>query len=201
MPVFGSVLSASSVVSPNDSALAMFDELDDFGDFLRLRQFLLHRFDCLAPVVFGAKNQAKSFLDQFHAFGRKIFAFQTDQIDPTNFGWVAIGDHEWWNVLHNFRTATCDRKPPNSTKLMHRCEPAHHRMGSNLDVAAQCAVVGKNDVIAHGAIVSDVTVGEKISVIADSRFAFAGGAAVCCYEFAERVFVADFKVSRLAAIF
>ena len=181
-----------TLVSPNNSALALLDERDDFGDFLRLRQFLLHRFDCLAPIVFGAKNQAKSFLDQFHAFGRKIFAFQTDQIDPTNFGWVAIGDHEWWNVLHNFRTATGDREPPNSTKLMDRCEAAHHGMVSHLDVAAQCTVVGKNDAISHGAIMPDVTVSEKVSAIADSRFAFARGAAVCRHEFSERVFVADF---------
>src|SRR5207247_2465469 len=102
---------------------------------------------------------------------------------------------------HNFRTATGDREPPNSTKLMHRCEAAHHRMVSYLHVAAQCAVVGKNDVIAHGAIVSDVTVSEKVSWIADWRFAFGRGAAVCRYEFAERVFVADFKVGRFAAIF
>ena len=42
--------------SPNDSALTLFDELDDFGDLLGLRQFFLHRFDGLAPVVFGAVN-------------------------------------------------------------------------------------------------------------------------------------------------
>ena len=190
--MFRSVLSASSVVSPNDSALAMFDELDDFGDFLRLRQFLLHRFDCLAPVVFGAKNQAKGFLDQFHAFGREILAFQADQIDPANFRRVAIGDHEWRNVLHNLRASTGDREPSDPTKLMHSCEAAHHRMVSYLNVAAQCTVVGKNDVIAHSAIVPDMTVSEKISAITDPRFAFGRRTPVRCYEFAEGIFVADF---------
>ena len=55
--------------------------------------------------------------------------------------------------------------------------------------------------IAHDAIVSDVTVGEKISATADARFAFARGAAICRHEFAKRVFVADFQIGRLAAIF
>src|SRR6266496_3631724 len=125
MPVFGFVLSASSAVSPNDSALALFDESDDLGDLLSLWQVLLHRLDCLAPVVFRAINQAECFFDQLHTFWREILAFQTDQIDPTNFCRVAIGDHKWWNVLHNFRTATGDREPPDPAKLMHGCEAAH----------------------------------------------------------------------------
>ena len=69
-------------MSSNDSALALFDELDDFGDLFRLRQFFLHRFDCLAPVVFRTVNQAKSFFDELHAFGRKIFALQADRLIP-----------------------------------------------------------------------------------------------------------------------
>ena len=55
--------------------------------------------------------------------------------------------------------------------------------------------------IAHGAIVPDMTVSEKISAIADARFAFARRAAIDGDEFAKRVFVADFQISRFAAIF
>jgi hypothetical protein len=44
--------SAAAVeISANNSARALFDELDDFGDFFGLRQFFLHRFDRLARVV------------------------------------------------------------------------------------------------------------------------------------------------------
>ncbi len=39
-------------LSANNSALALFDELDDLGDLFGLRQFLAHRFNCLARVVF-----------------------------------------------------------------------------------------------------------------------------------------------------
>jgi len=65
-------------------------------------------------------------------------------------------------------------------------------MISDLHMTAQGAVVGENDVIAHGAIVSDMTVSEKISAITDPRFAFWRRTPVRCYEFAERIFVADF---------
>jgi hypothetical protein len=52
MPMFRSVLPAKCVLPSNDSALALFDELDDFGDLFGLGQLFLHRFDCLAGVVF-----------------------------------------------------------------------------------------------------------------------------------------------------
>jgi hypothetical protein len=56
-------------------------------------------------------------------------------------------------------------------------------------------------VVAHAAIVSDVTVREKISALADPRFAFARCAAIDGYEFTKCVFVADFQIRRFAAIF
>ena len=60
-------------ISPNNSALALFDELNEFGDFFCLGQFFMHRFDCLAAVVFRAVNQAKGFFDQLNSFLRVVF--------------------------------------------------------------------------------------------------------------------------------
>jgi hypothetical protein len=68
-------------------------------------------------------------------------------------------------------------------------------------VAAQCAVIGKDDVISNGAIMPNMTVSEKISAIADARFALAGRTAVYSYIFAKRVFVADFQIGRFTAVF
>ena len=45
-------------------------------------------------------------------------------------------------------------------------------------MTAQRTVVGENDVIAHGAIVPNMAVSEKIPAIADVCFAFARGTAV-----------------------
>ena len=55
--------------------------------------------------------------------------------------------------------------------------------------------------VAHAAIVADMTVREKISIIADPRFAFARCAPIYRNEFAKCVFVADFQIRRFAAIF
>jgi hypothetical protein len=84
---------------------------------------------------------------------------------------------------------------------MYGCEASHYRVVSNLNVAGQCAVVGENDVVANSAIVSNMTVSEKISGVADPRFTFAGCAPIYRNEFAKSVFVADFQMSRFAAIF
>src|SRR6266481_393400 len=55
---------------------------------------------------------------------------------------------------------------------------------------------GLPSAIMNGALVPDMTVGQKISAIAHSRFAFTRCAPVCRYEFAKRVFIADFQISR-----
>src|SRR5205823_10951073 len=121
-------------ISPNNSALALFDELDEFDDLFCLGQLFLHGFDCLTTVVFGAVNQAKGFFDQLNAFRRVIFPFQTNEIDAANLGWVAIGDHEWWNVLDDFRATAGDGEPSDTAELMHGCEAAHYRVVSHLNV-------------------------------------------------------------------
>src|SRR5213079_3384732 len=46
-----------------------------------------------------------------------------------------------------------------------------------------------------------MAVGKKGSSIADAGFSFAGGAPADCNEFAKRIFIADFQVSRFALIF
>src|SRR5262245_52888244 len=84
--------------SPNNTALAVFDELNDFGDFFCLGQLFLYRFDCLTSVVFRAENETKRFFDHLNSFRRIILPFQTDEVNPSNLGWVPIGDHEWRNV-------------------------------------------------------------------------------------------------------
>src|SRR5215831_5539378 len=124
-----------SGISPNDSTLALFDELDDLSDFFGLRQFFLHGFDGLTRVVFGTINQAEGFFDELHTFGRKILAFQADQINSANLGWIAIGDHERWNVLDNFGAAAGDGEPSDPAKLMYGCEATHYRVVSHLNVA------------------------------------------------------------------
>ena len=70
---------------------------------------------------------------------------------------------------------------------MHRRQAADHRVVADLDVPGQRAVVGKNHVVAHDAIVRDVAVGEEVAAVADPRHAARRGRAVDRDELAERV--------------
>src|SRR6266404_3729884 len=186
--------------STNNSALAFFDELDEQHDLFVLWQFLADGFDRLAGVEFRTINQAKRFLDPFHALGRIIFPFQTDEIDTANFCRIAIGDHERRNILHNFGTTARNGESSDAAKLMHGGEAAHHRVVTNLDMAGERAVVRKNHFVSNLAIVPNVTVSEKASPAADPRLSFTRRAAADRDKFAKRIFIADFQISRLALI-
>ena len=69
------------------------------------------------------------------------------------------------------------------------------------NVAGQRAVVGKDNRISHNAIVPDVAIGEKISAVGNLCLAIAVRAAIHGHKFAKSIFIADFKVSRLACVF
>src|SRR5262249_6695474 len=73
-------------ILPNNSALACFEELNDLSDVFSLRQFFLHRFDCLAAVVFRTVNQSKCFFYKFQPFGRVVSLFTTHQIYSALYG-------------------------------------------------------------------------------------------------------------------
>ena len=155
----------------------------------------------LLHVEVGAAEQAIGFTERANLVRIKATALQAYLVDTPNLGRVAVRDHERWNVLDDFRATAGDGESSDPAKLMYGCEASHYRVVSNVNVSGQCAVIGKNDVVANSAIVSDMTICEKISVVADPRFAFAGCAAVHGHEFAKRVFVADLKIRRFAAIF
>ena len=101
----------------------------------------------------------------------------------------------------DFGTTAGDGQSPDPAKLVDGGETAHYRIVANFDMAGQRSIVGKDDFVSNPAIVSNVAVSEKISAAADLRFSFSRGAAVDRDEFAERVFVADFQISRLALVF
>ena len=84
---------------------------------------------------------------------------------------------------------------------MDRSETTNDRVVADRDVSGECPVIGKNDGIADRAIVADVAVSEKIPAITNARLACAGCAAIDGDKFPERIFIADFKISRFALIF
>src|SRR2546428_2815775 len=134
--------------SPDDPTFARFDELHDLGDLFVLRQIFSDRFQRLLRVEFRAINETKSFLDPLHALRRKLFSLQPDEINSADFRWIAVGDHKWRNVLHDFGTTARDGEAPDAAKLMHGSETAHHRVIAHLDVARERSIVRKDNVIA-----------------------------------------------------
>src|SRR5712691_1236452 len=154
----------------------------------------------LAGVVFRTINEAKCFLDPFHALGRIILALQTDEVDSANFGRIAIGDHKRRNVLDDFRAAAGNGEAPDPAKLINGSQSANDRVVADFDMPCQCSVVRKDNFIANFAVVSDVAVGEKRSTVADLCFSFARRAAADGNEFAKRIFIADLQIRRFTRI-
>src|SRR5437867_457171 len=63
------------------------------------------------------------------------------------------------------------------------------------------AVVGKDNFVAHRAVVPDMTVSQKISAATDPRFTLTCGATINGNEFAKRVFVANLEECGLTLVF
>src|SRR3981081_4532149 len=187
--------------SANDSALGPFDEFDDLIDLVAWRQFFADRFDGLASIEFGAKKQTKCFLDRLHFFRRVSLSFQSDRINAANLRRISIRDHERRNVLHDFRATSGDGETSDTAELMHSGETAHDGVVAHFYVTSECPVIGKNNFVAHGAIVANMTVGQKISAITDARFAVARCAAIDRDKFAKGILIADLEISRLAFVF
>jgi hypothetical protein len=80
-------------------------------------------------------------------------------------------------------------------------QSADHRMIAYLDMSGQRAIIRKNDRIAHGAVMSDVAVGQKIAAISHLCFTFCRGAPIDGGELAKAIVISDLKKSRLALIF
>ena len=89
----------------------------------------------------------------------------------------------------------------NLAKLVHRAEAADDCVVTHDDVAAQRAVVGKNDMVSDNAVVPDMAVGEKVSVAADRRVRTGSGASIDGAGFAKGIGIANLQVGRLPLVF
>lgn len=98
-------------------------------------------------------------------------------------------------------------KPPEKTvgaqpaELMDGGKATANNIVVDTHMAGQCGVIGKNNVIAHHAIVRDVHVGHDPVVVADAGNAtFLGGTPINGAEFAKGIAVANFQFRWLAAV-
>ena len=84
---------------------------------------------------------------------------------------------------------------------MDRGEAADDGVVTDFDMACESPIIGKDHVVTDDAVVGDVGVGEKVSVVADFGQGVWSGAAVDGDEFAEAVAVADFEVGGFGDVF
>lgn len=188
--------------SPGHAAFRSFDERDE----------LFHRFMIGGPIrLQGTQRGGEVAIlpEEELLVGRfegldvvlgKAPALQADEVEPAGRGGVAVDDHERWNVLNHLGTAADDRVAADSAELVNGGEAGNDGMIFDFDVAAESAVVGENDVIAHLAVVRDVRVAQEKIVRANARGRVGMGAAMDGRVFAEHVAVPDLEISRLAFV-
>ena len=120
-------------------------------------------------------------------------AFHANFVDTTGHAGMAVHNHERRHVLNHLRTAADNGHFADSTKLVHRRQPADDGIVLDNHVPGQCAVVAEDHMVADNAIVRDVRVRQKIPVRPDARRQSIAGGGMHCRVFPEHIIRADFE--------
>ena len=183
-----------------DAAFAGADELNEVLYFRQRRQFLFNLRQRVGDGQTFAEQDLVSLLQGILRVIRDALAFHADLVNGARFRGIAVGNHEWRHILHDFGTAADHRQFADAAELMDRRD-ADDRMIFHRDVAGQGCAVRHDDVAADDAIVRDVTVGQNVIMRTDARRVAVTGGAVNGDVFAQRVMVADFGAGDAALPF
>ena len=91
----------------------------------------IHGGECLLDVEMIAVEKLVSISQSPDTRFLKAATSQANLIDPSDLGWIAVGNHERRNVLHDLAAAPSQRMLSNPAELMHRREPTDHHMVLN----------------------------------------------------------------------
>lgn len=105
-----------------NAAFAGADELDEVLDFRQRRQFLFNFLQRVGQDQAFAKNQLVRLAQGVLCLLGDAVAFQADFIDGHWRGRVAVGEHEWRDILPYRAAGANHRIFPDAAKLMHRCK-------------------------------------------------------------------------------
>lgn len=162
----------------NDTPLTRLHKGQQAGDDIRSAKIGSDFFTGLFHIQVRAVKKAVGLAKRARVFGHETSPLESDLIDATDFGRVAISDHIGGDILNNFRATTHDGMLAQAAKLMDSGKAADNDMILDSDMTCDCAVVGKNNMVTNDAVVRYVRVGEKISVIANDRLGSRQGATV-----------------------
>ena len=140
----------------DDAALARFHKSKESGDDFGPGKVGSDFFAGLFYVEIRAVEQAVGLTECASVLGYEATALESDLIDSTDFGGVAIRNHVGRDILNNFRAASDDRVLSETAELMHSGEPADDDMILDYDMPGYGAVIRKNDMVSDCAVVCDV---------------------------------------------
>ena len=125
---------------------------------------------------------------------------QSDKIDSTQGGGVAVGDEEGGDVLHDLGATTDDGVITDAAELVDAGESGDDDVITDDDMSAEGCSIGEDAVIADDGVVRDMSVGEEVVIVSDDT-GLEHGAAMNGDILAENIPAPDFHAGRLAGIF
>lgn len=185
----------------NDPALAGLDESEEVREDFTWRKVAGNLLGGLLHIHFGAVEQPISLAECARVLGKEAAPFHAYLIDASDFGGIAIRDHVGRHVLNDLRASAHNRMATDAAELMHASKTSENGVILNDDMAGESAIVGKNNMVANGAIVRDVSVGEEISMAADLCHGIRRRASIDGAEFAKAIPIADFEPRGFPCVF
>ncbi len=125
----------------DDAALARCHEGKEAGDDIRPGKVGGDFFAGLFDVEIRAVEQSVGLTECAGVLGYEATALESDLIDSTDLGGVAIRNHVGRHVLNDFRAASDDRMLSQAAELMHSGEPADDDMILYCDMPSDGSVI------------------------------------------------------------
>ena len=125
----------------DDAALARCHEGKESGDDIRPGKIGGDFFAGLFDVEIRAVEETVGLTECASVLGYEATALESDLIDSTDLGGVAIRNHVGRDILNNFRAASDDRVLSETAELMHSGEPADDDMVLDYDMPGDSSVI------------------------------------------------------------
>ena len=130
-----------SIGLSDDATLARFHKSKESSDDIRTGKIAGDFFAGLFHIEIRAVEQAVGLAERASVLGYEATALESDLIDSTDLGGVAIRNHVGRDILNNFRAASDDRVLSETAELMHSGEPADDDMILDYDMPGDGSVI------------------------------------------------------------
>ena len=135
------MLGLLSIGLSDDASLARFHKSKESGDDIRPGKVGSDFFAGLFHIQIRAVEQAVGLTECASVLSYEATALESDLIDSTDFGGVAIRNHVGRDILNNFRAASDDRVLSETAELMHSRKPADDDMILDCDMPGDGSVI------------------------------------------------------------